>query len=198
MIRGKKNYLPPSPLIMGFAFLFKLHESSVPNHIHERHVRGTYVVKFNLNFDMLSLHGTHIIVSIFYRIHIGGIDSSEQTEEERAHDSKYTTPETGDEFGQDNAEEEDENPENDTGDDEQEKDDQKEEESHGKDQEEEEEPKQQKNPSQETSKYRVQLLMDTPQDDTEETAVSETKVTFKLLCSNLILRLLAQHLKYIY
>lgn len=24
MIRGKKNFLPPHPLVMGFAFLFKL------------------------------------------------------------------------------------------------------------------------------------------------------------------------------
>jgi len=24
MIRGKKNFLPPNPLVMGFAFLFKL------------------------------------------------------------------------------------------------------------------------------------------------------------------------------
>ena len=36
MIRGKKNFLPPSPLIMGFGFLFKLHESSLVNHLGER------------------------------------------------------------------------------------------------------------------------------------------------------------------
>jgi len=29
MIRGKKNYLPPCHLIMGFSFLFKLDDSSV-------------------------------------------------------------------------------------------------------------------------------------------------------------------------
>ena len=28
MIRGKKNFLPPSPLVMGFAFTFRLEESS--------------------------------------------------------------------------------------------------------------------------------------------------------------------------
>ena len=32
MIRGKKNYLPPSPLVMGFAFLFKLDESCAAGH----------------------------------------------------------------------------------------------------------------------------------------------------------------------
>lgn len=29
MIRGKKNFLPPCQLAMGFSFLFKLEESSV-------------------------------------------------------------------------------------------------------------------------------------------------------------------------
>jgi predicted ribosome quality control (RQC) complex YloA/Tae2 family protein len=29
MIRGKKNYLPPCHLIMGFSFLFKLDDSSI-------------------------------------------------------------------------------------------------------------------------------------------------------------------------
>lgn len=36
MIRGKKNYLPPTTLVMGFGFMFKLHESSLANHIGER------------------------------------------------------------------------------------------------------------------------------------------------------------------
>ena len=31
MIRGKKNFLPPNPLVMGFAFLFKLVSQS-PHH----------------------------------------------------------------------------------------------------------------------------------------------------------------------
>ena len=29
MIRGKKNFLPPSQLTMGFAFLFRLEEDSI-------------------------------------------------------------------------------------------------------------------------------------------------------------------------
>lgn len=40
MIRGKKNFLPPSPLIMGFGLLFRLDESSLGSHLNERRVRG--------------------------------------------------------------------------------------------------------------------------------------------------------------
>ncbi|XP_061370460.1 uncharacterized protein LOC133313150 isoform X2 [Gastrolobium bilobum] len=40
MIRGKKNFLPPHPLIMGFALLFRLDESSLGSHLNERRVRG--------------------------------------------------------------------------------------------------------------------------------------------------------------
>jgi predicted ribosome quality control (RQC) complex YloA/Tae2 family protein len=40
MIRGKKNFLPPSPLIMGFGILFRLDESSLGSHLNERRVRG--------------------------------------------------------------------------------------------------------------------------------------------------------------
>ncbi|KAH9381700.1 hypothetical protein HPB48_011970 [Haemaphysalis longicornis] len=39
MIRGKKNYLPPSYLIMGFAFLYKLDDESLERHRGERRVR---------------------------------------------------------------------------------------------------------------------------------------------------------------
>ena len=40
MIRGKKNFLPPCYLMMGFGFLFKLDETSVENHLNERKVRA--------------------------------------------------------------------------------------------------------------------------------------------------------------
>ena len=40
MIRGKKNFLPPNQLVYGFGFLFKLDESSIPNHADERRVRS--------------------------------------------------------------------------------------------------------------------------------------------------------------
>merc|ERR1711874_506461 len=39
MIRGKKNFMPPSDLIMGFGFMFKLEESSVERHAGERKVK---------------------------------------------------------------------------------------------------------------------------------------------------------------
>lgn len=39
MIRGKKNFLPPHPLIMGFGILFRLDESSLGSHLNERRVR---------------------------------------------------------------------------------------------------------------------------------------------------------------
>ncbi|XP_034015884.1 nuclear export mediator factor NEMF-like [Thalassophryne amazonica] len=39
MIRGKKNFLPPSYLIMGFGFLFKVDEESVFRHQGERRVK---------------------------------------------------------------------------------------------------------------------------------------------------------------
>lgn len=41
MIRGKKNYLPPSYLIMGFGFLYKLDDESIERHRVERKVRVT-------------------------------------------------------------------------------------------------------------------------------------------------------------
>ncbi|XP_063983197.1 ribosome quality control complex subunit NEMF homolog [Diachasmimorpha longicaudata] len=39
MIRGKKNYLPPCQLAMGFGFLFRLEESSMERHKGERRVK---------------------------------------------------------------------------------------------------------------------------------------------------------------
>merc|ERR1711970_1071610 len=40
MIRGKKNFLPPSHLIMGFGFMFKLEDDSVDRHKGDRKIRG--------------------------------------------------------------------------------------------------------------------------------------------------------------
>lgn len=40
MVRGRKNFLPPNPLVMGFGLLFRLDESSVAAHLNERRVRG--------------------------------------------------------------------------------------------------------------------------------------------------------------
>ncbi|CAL1267643.1 unnamed protein product [Larinioides sclopetarius] len=51
MIRGKKNYLPPAYLIMGFGFMFKLDEESVKNHLNER-CEKSEDSKFELNEEM--------------------------------------------------------------------------------------------------------------------------------------------------
>ena len=40
MIRGKKNFLPPNSLVMGFGLLFKLDESCLAHHVGERKIRG--------------------------------------------------------------------------------------------------------------------------------------------------------------
>lgn len=39
MIRGRKNFLPPHPLVMGFGILFRLDESCIAAHLKERKVR---------------------------------------------------------------------------------------------------------------------------------------------------------------
>ena len=39
MIRGKKNFLPPCYLMMGFGFMFRLDETCIENHVNERRVR---------------------------------------------------------------------------------------------------------------------------------------------------------------
>lgn len=38
MIRGKKNFLPPSHLILGLSFMFRLEDGSVERHLGERKV----------------------------------------------------------------------------------------------------------------------------------------------------------------
>jgi predicted ribosome quality control (RQC) complex YloA/Tae2 family protein len=40
MIRGKKNFLPPHTLVMGFGILFRMDESSLGSHINERRVKS--------------------------------------------------------------------------------------------------------------------------------------------------------------
>ena len=37
---GKKNFLPPCDLTMGFGFLFKVDETCIPRHLHERKIRS--------------------------------------------------------------------------------------------------------------------------------------------------------------
>ncbi len=40
MVRGRKNFLPPQALLMGFGFMFKLEDSCIGHHAGERAVRG--------------------------------------------------------------------------------------------------------------------------------------------------------------
>ena len=51
--RGKKNFLPPSHLIMGFGFLFKLEESSVERHKDERKIRSVNNIEFTYTYFIL-------------------------------------------------------------------------------------------------------------------------------------------------
>jgi len=41
IIRGRKNFLPPAPLIMGIGILFRVDESCAGSHVGERNIRGT-------------------------------------------------------------------------------------------------------------------------------------------------------------
>jgi predicted ribosome quality control (RQC) complex YloA/Tae2 family protein len=40
MIRGKKNYLPMTQLILGFGFLFKVDDDSISRHLNDRTIKG--------------------------------------------------------------------------------------------------------------------------------------------------------------
>ncbi|BBM96816.1 nuclear export mediator factor NEMF [Marchantia polymorpha subsp. ruderalis] len=40
MVRGKKNFLAPNPLVMGYGLLFRLDESCIAAHLNERRIRG--------------------------------------------------------------------------------------------------------------------------------------------------------------
>lgn len=40
MIRGKKNYLPMTQLILGFGFLFKIDDDSISRHLNDRTIKG--------------------------------------------------------------------------------------------------------------------------------------------------------------
>lgn len=40
MVRGKKQFLPPQGLVMGFGFMFKLEDSCIGRHAGERAVKG--------------------------------------------------------------------------------------------------------------------------------------------------------------
>lgn len=58
MIRGKKNFLPPSHLVYGFGFLFRLEEGSVERHLGERKVRSNEDDKLRQDIKELSIEDT--------------------------------------------------------------------------------------------------------------------------------------------
>ncbi|KAG8517729.1 Nuclear export mediator factor NEMF, partial [Galemys pyrenaicus] len=76
MIRGKKNFLPPSYLMMGFSFLFKVDESCIWRHRGERKVRVQ-------DEDMETLEScTSELISEEMEQLDGGDSSSEEDKEE--------------------------------------------------------------------------------------------------------------------
>jgi len=81
MIRGKKNFLPPSHLIMGFGFLFKLEDDSIERHKGERKIRGleeTVENKEAVDVEEISESLDDV------EIDVEGGESSEGEEEEEA------------------------------------------------------------------------------------------------------------------
>ncbi len=93
MIRGKKNFLPPSHLILGFGFLFKLEESSIERHKGDRRVRTLEADK-----DSISLTSASDLESLVESVNEVEIavneESSDECPDENESDKKQ---ETGDE-----------------------------------------------------------------------------------------------------
>jgi hypothetical protein len=52
MIRGKKNYLPPYQLVLGFAILFRMTDDSVEAHKNERSRKGFDIEERSLTVDV--------------------------------------------------------------------------------------------------------------------------------------------------
>ncbi|XP_029340274.1 nuclear export mediator factor NEMF isoform X2 [Mus caroli] len=75
MIRGKKNFLPPSYLMMGFSFLFKVDESCVWRHRGERKVRVQ-----DEDMETLTSCTSELMAEEMEQLE-GGDSSEEETEE---------------------------------------------------------------------------------------------------------------------
>ncbi|KAL7296937.1 hypothetical protein TKK_0009377 [Trichogramma kaykai] len=83
IIRGKKNYLPPCQLIMGFGFLFRLEDSSIERHLNERKVR-------TLDDDVDVDNVTEICNEI--KIEDDDDEDIQEEDEEAEHFQKQDTP----------------------------------------------------------------------------------------------------------
>lgn len=106
MIRGKKNFLPPSYLIMGFGFLFKVDEQSVFRHQGERKVR-------TVEEDMEEVtSGTAELLDEGEEL-VGDDSSNEDQGEERGEDGE--TKEVENEVKKENNVEEEEEDDDDAG-----------------------------------------------------------------------------------
>merc|ERR1712096_337912 len=83
MIRGKKNFLPPSHLTMGFGFMFKLEDDSVERHKGDRKIRGLDEVIEVEQEDIESVTESLDDVEIDVE---GGESSDDEKEEEKLED----------------------------------------------------------------------------------------------------------------
>ena len=81
MIRGKKNFLPPSQLTMGFAFLFCLTEDSLERHKDERKIRGLEESKQDVKEDESVEELAEKVEDV--EIDVEGGDSSDEETEAR-------------------------------------------------------------------------------------------------------------------
>ncbi|XP_068874785.1 ribosome quality control complex subunit NEMF [Aphelocoma coerulescens] len=95
MIRGKKNFLPPSYLMMGFSFLFKVDESCVWRHREERKVKVQ-----DEDLDTVSSSASELVAEEVELLD-GGDSSSEEdkAEGEEAPEGEEATAESGREEG---------------------------------------------------------------------------------------------------
>ncbi|NXS91228.1 NEMF factor, partial [Jacana jacana] len=94
MIRGKKNFLPPSYLMMGFSFLFKVDESCVWRHREERKIKVQ-----DEDLETVS-SGAGELVAEEVELLEGGDSSSEEEKaegQEAAEDVEATSESHGDE-----------------------------------------------------------------------------------------------------
>ncbi|XP_021573632.1 nuclear export mediator factor NEMF isoform X2 [Carlito syrichta] len=80
MIRGKKNFLPPSYLMMGFSFLFKVDESCVWRHRGERKVRVQ-------DEDMETLASCTSELMSEEMEQLDGVDTSSEEDKEEFHET---------------------------------------------------------------------------------------------------------------
>ncbi|RUS19637.1 hypothetical protein BC937DRAFT_87163 [Endogone sp. FLAS-F59071] len=98
MIRGKKNYLPPVQLVYGFGYLFKMDDSCIGNHIHERR---TLRLEEEISQDKEATQGIQTLV-----------DASGQTSEPILEGQDAEVDNEQEDFTELNDEDDDDNDEN--------------------------------------------------------------------------------------